>query len=134
MDADGCEWIVDACGCDPVRLADPESLRALFARAVAELRLTPVALPVWHVFPPPGGITGIVALAESHLSVHTFPEHASLCLDLFCCRERPDWPWEDRLREMVGAEAVVVRRVARRIAGAERHALPSFGGIGDHRG
>jgi S-adenosylmethionine decarboxylase len=111
----GREWIVDAHGCDPARLADLPSLEALFARIVAELRLTPVADPVWHVFPGPGGITGLVPLAESHLTVHTFPEHGSACLDLFCCRERPAWPWEERLRELLGAATVTVRSVERAI-------------------
>jgi len=112
----GREWIVDAHGCDPARLADLPSLEALFARIVAELRLTPVADPIWHVFPGPGGITGLVPLAESHLTVHTFPEHGSACLDLFCCRERPVWPWEARLRELLGAGTVTVRSVERAIA------------------
>lgn len=113
MSTAGREWIVDAHGCDPARLADLPSLQALFARIVAELRLTPVADPIWHVFPGPGGITGLVPLAESHLTVHTFPEHGSACLDLFCCRERPAWPWDERLRALLGAGTVTVRSVER---------------------
>jgi S-adenosylmethionine decarboxylase len=110
---DGCEWIVDAHGCDPVRVADVAILRSLFASIVEELCLTPVADAVWHVFPHPGGVTGLVALAESHLTVHTFPEHGSLCINLFCCRPRAEWAWEGRLREHVGAARVDVRRVDR---------------------
>ena len=113
---DGCEWIVDARGCDPARVADPATLRALFARIIGELGLTPVGDAVWHVFPPPGGITGIALLAESHLTVHTFPEHASICLNLFCCRPRAEWPWAERLREHLGAERVDVRRLERSYA------------------
>jgi S-adenosylmethionine/arginine decarboxylase-like enzyme len=30
--------------------------------------------------------TGLVLFAESHLAVHSFPEHGSLTLNLFCCR------------------------------------------------
>src|SRR5436309_1119206 len=75
---DGCEWVVDARGCDPTRVADRATLERLFARIIDELRLTPVADAVWHVFPPPGGVTGLVPLAESHLTIHTFPEHGSL--------------------------------------------------------
>ncbi|HKN64659.1 MAG TPA: S-adenosylmethionine decarboxylase [Gemmatimonadaceae bacterium] len=113
---DGCEWLVDAHGCDPVRLADRATLDGLFSDIIAELRLTPVAGAIWHVFPPPGGITGLVPLAESHLTVHTFPEYGSLCLNLFCCRPRPEWPWAERLGESLGAERVEVRRLDRHYA------------------
>lgn len=113
---DGCEWVVDAHGCDPVRLADLATLRRLFAAIVAELRLTPVADAVWHVFPAPGGITGLVPLAESHLTIHTFPEHGSLCVNLFCCRPRAEWPWAERLGESLGADRVEVQRLDRRYA------------------
>jgi S-adenosylmethionine decarboxylase len=111
--ASGREWLVEAHGCRPEALADLAVLRALFARMVRELGLNPVAEPQWHQFPAPGGITGLCLLAESHLSVHTFPEHGSLCLNLFCCRPRPEWPYEARLRELFGADEVVVRAVDR---------------------
>ena len=115
---DGCEWVVDAHGCDPVRLADLATLRGLFSAIIEEMTLTPVADAVWHVFPAPGGITGLVPLAESHLTIHTFPEHGSLCVNLFCCRPRAEWPWRERLRAHVGAEHVTVRCLERRYAPA----------------
>ena len=113
---DGCEWVVDAHGCDPARLADLPTLRGLFSAIVAELCLTPVADAVWHVFPSPGGITGLVPLAESHLTVHTFPEHGSACINLFCCRPRAQWPWTARLGEFLGADRVEVQCLDRRYA------------------
>ena len=123
--SDGCEWVVDAYGCDPVRLADVAALRRLFAAIVAELVLTPVADAVWPVFPSPGGITGLLPLAESHLTIHTFPEHDSLCVNLFCCRPRTDWPWAERLRAHVGAEQITIRRLERRYAPAPAPQLTS---------
>src|SRR5262245_28784120 len=84
----GVEWIIDAYGCDAAALADLSRVRTLFDRLIAHLGLTPVAAPVWHTFPPPGGITGFVVLAESHLACHTFPEFASICVNVFCCRPR----------------------------------------------
>ena len=88
-------------------------MRKLFARIIDELRLTPVAEPIWHVFPLPAGITGLVALAESHLTVHTFPEHGSMCINLFCCKPRAEWPWRERLREHLDAQLVDVRSLQR---------------------
>ena len=113
---DGCEWIVDARGCEPARIGDLATMQSLFALIVAELSLAPVAAEVWHVFPDPGGITGLIPLAESHLTVHTFPEHGSLCINLFCCRPRAEWPWAERLSEHVGANHVHVRQLERRYA------------------
>jgi S-adenosylmethionine decarboxylase len=109
----GCEWVVEAHGCDPAALTDLGKLGALFARLVADLALRPLADTTWHQFPQPGGITGICLLGESHLTCHTFPEHRSLCLNLFCCRPRPDWDFSRYLTEEFAATAVRVRRLER---------------------
>lgn len=93
----GSEWSVDVSGVDPARIAGAsgrDRLAALFDALVAALDLHPVAEPVWHVFGGPHqGVTGIVALSESHLACHTFPESGGLTLNLYTCRERtaPDW-------------------------------------------
>jgi S-adenosylmethionine decarboxylase len=109
VNAHGSEWVVEAFGCEPERLRDVAVLQALFASAVRDLALHPVAEGVWHRFPGPGGVTGLLALAESHLTVHTFPEHGSLCLNLFCCTPRARWNWETQLAEQLGATDVIVR-------------------------
>src|SRR5689334_4706374 len=109
----GCEWVVEAFGCDADALADVDAMGRVFAAMVDEMALRPVAPALWHRFPPPGGVTGVCVLAESHLACHTFPEHRSLCLNLFCCRARPEWDWEARLAALVGAAEVHVRRLER---------------------
>lgn len=109
----GVEWLVEAHGCDAARLRDPQALDTVFRELIADLSLRPVAPTQWHVFPGEGGVTGLCMLAESHLAVHTFPEHQSLCLNLFCCRERSDWDFPGRLAALLGASRVEVRRLAR---------------------
>lgn len=109
----GTEWLVEAHGCDPVALRDPGRLQALFDRIVDACELKAVAPAVWHVFPDQGGVTGVLLLAESHLACHTFPEYRSLCLNLFCCRARPDWDASLLLAEAVGATITCARRVER---------------------
>src|SRR5512138_17901 len=110
---DGVEWVVDAFGCEPGALRSPGQLRSLFDRAVAELGLRPVAPLAVHPFPGPGGITAVQLLSESHLTAHTFPETGYAAFNLYCCRARPDWPWAERLAELLGATRVEVRRIAR---------------------
>ena len=109
----GCEWIIDAHGCDQSALRDIAHLTAVIDEIVAALSLHPVAQPVWHRFPEPGGVTGVCLLSESHVAFHTFPEFRSLCLNVFCCRPRPDMDFAACLTRTVGASSVHVRRVDR---------------------
>ena len=110
----GTEWLVEATGCDPQALCDADALRAVFGRAVAELDLRVIGDAQWHTFPGAGGVTGLALLTESHLACHTYPEFGVATFNLYCCRARPRWAWEERLAEMLGASGVVVREVARR--------------------
>jgi len=109
----GQEWIVDATGCDPNALRDPSRLGTLLDRIIIDLALKPVGEPMWHKFDGEGGVTGLVLLSESHLACHTYPEFGVATFNLYCCRERPDWPWQSELRSTLGASEVHVRKVAR---------------------
>lgn len=109
----GTEWLVDATGCRADALRDVAHLQTLFARVIAELDLRSLHDPAWHVFPGAGGVTGFVMLTESHLACHTYPEHGAITLNLYCCRERPEWPWTERLTEILGASDVRVRKLER---------------------
>jgi S-adenosylmethionine decarboxylase len=87
----GLHLTADLAGCDPARpaMADPEALRALCRQLVQVSGLTPVG-ELFHRFPPPGGVTGVVLLAESHLAVHTWPEREAATLDVFVCNASAD--------------------------------------------
>jgi S-adenosylmethionine decarboxylase len=125
----GREWVIEAYGCDSRLLADLNHLKALFAQVIEGLALRPVGETLWHQFPGPAGITGLCLLAESHLTCHTFPEHRSLCLNLFCCRPRPEWDFVRCLKERFAAERVSVRCLVRSYCDepANRH-LPELRG------
>lgn len=109
----GTEWLVDAVGCDAAALRDVDRLRALLDRVIAELDLRVLGEPRFHPFPAPGGVTAYYLLTESHLACHTYPESGVATFNLYCCRERPAWPWADELGRALGAREVTIRRERR---------------------
>lgn len=109
----GREWIVDATGASPEALRDLELLQGAVALLISEMRLSPIGAPQWHVFPGEAGVTGMVMLSESHVTVHTFPETGLATFNLYCCRPRPAWPWRERLMQLLGATHVHVRELER---------------------
>ena len=70
-------------------MTDEASLRAMCLRAVAEAGLHAVG-EIFHRFAAPGGVTGVVLLAESHVAVHTWPELAAVTLDVYVCNQHAD--------------------------------------------
>lgn len=109
--------MVDAYGCDAEALRSRETLEGLVAQVLHDLELTAVAPAVWHRFPGPGGLTGVVVLAESHLTCHTFPERGFAAFNLYCCRPRAPWPWAVELTRRLGAAEVSVVAHERGTAG-----------------
>jgi S-adenosylmethionine decarboxylase len=87
----GLHLTADLGGCDPAAaaLTDPEVLRHACRAAVDAAGLHAVA-ERFHAFPPPGGVTGVLLLAESHLAVHTWPESGRVTIDVFVCNLHAD--------------------------------------------
>ena len=108
----GTEWLIEATGCDAVRLRDEGVLRSVFDSVIDDLGLK-VIDSIWHTFPGEGGVTGLAALTESHLACHTYPEHGTATFNLYCCRTRPEWNWQGKLTDSLGAVGVKVTRIER---------------------
>ncbi len=109
----GSEWLIDAEDCDAENLRDLEKVRAVFARIIKDLELKTIGEEIWHKFDGEGGVTGLVMLTESHLACHTYPEHNIATFNLYCCRTRPAWNWEENLREILSAKAVNIQQIVR---------------------
>ena len=84
---EGRHLLADLKGCkglDDLDLVD-RALRA--AVVVAGARLIDLRL---HTFGKGHGVTGVALLAESHISIHTWPEHGYAAIDIFLCGYRHD--------------------------------------------
>ena len=69
---------------DAERLTDREHMEATFKACVEACGATLLHLHV-HTFLPSGGLSGVAVLAESHISVHTWPERGYAAFDVFMC-------------------------------------------------
>jgi S-adenosylmethionine decarboxylase len=112
----GQEWLVDASGCRPQALRDALALERLFAVLVAALGLTAIGPGHWHIFPGEGGVTGLLLLSESHLAIHTFPEHGFAALSVYSCRTRAAPDFQALLAQHLEATNVRIVCVERRRA------------------
>jgi S-adenosylmethionine decarboxylase len=112
----GTEWLVDATGCDASRLSNLGVIRAILEQVISTLDLRVIGDGAWHAFPaeagsahPAGGVTGLYLLTESHVACHTYPERGAATFNVYCCRPRPEFPWEAELQRAIGASHVTVR-------------------------
>ena len=69
---------------DAERLNDCAGIEAVL-REVAHAARATVLHGHFHVFTPHGGVTGVLLLSESHISIHTWPERNFAAIDMFMC-------------------------------------------------
>lgn len=83
MKTTGRHLLVEYTGCDPNVLDDVKRIETLMNEAATAARTTIVA-SVFQRFEPQG-VTGVVVIEESHLSIHTWPECGYAAVDFFTC-------------------------------------------------
>ncbi len=83
MKATGRHLLVEYHDCDCDVLNNLQTIEALMRSAAQAARATVVGA-VFHPFSPQG-ISGVVVIEESHLSIHTWPEHGYAAVDFFTC-------------------------------------------------
>ncbi|MFT9635897.1 polyamine aminopropyltransferase [Alcaligenes phenolicus] len=81
------------CACSPELLIDAQKLADFCRQQTIDAGLTIVG-EEWQAFPEfegqPGGVTGVLLLAESHLAIHTWPERGGVTLDVYVCNFMQD--------------------------------------------
>lgn len=83
MHALGTHLIVEMWECNADILKDLDKVRDAMVSAAKEAKATVVEV-AFHEFNP-FGISGMVVIAESHLSIHTWPEYGYAAVDIFTC-------------------------------------------------
>ena len=90
MNALGRHIVCELSGCDPEKLSDVGGIHIMMIEAAKAARAT-VMESAFHRFEPQG-VSGTVILAESHLSIHTWPEKGYAAMDFYTCGDHTD-PW-----------------------------------------
>ena len=83
---------------DARKLSDSEIVETGLRQAAEEAGATLLNLDL-HCFTPNGGITGVAILAESHISIHTWPERAYAAVDVFMCGDAEPYKAVEVLRD-----------------------------------
>jgi S-adenosylmethionine decarboxylase len=112
LNALGRHLLLELFDCDSDAINNLEAVKGALIEAAKRAQATIVDV-VFHEFNP-FGISGVVVIAESHLSIHTWPEYRYAAVDIFSCGEvlQPDVA-ANYLVEQFGAERASVVEMQR---------------------
>ena len=125
METIGHHYIVEASGCNADFIGKVENVEQVLVQA-AEIAGVQVWSISFHRFNP-NGVSGVVVISESHLSVHTWPEYRYVALDIFTCggSAKPEKAVEWALRKF-GATSVHITEVTRGLEEGDKNFFHSF--------
>jgi S-adenosylmethionine decarboxylase len=106
----GAHLIVDLYEAD--KLDDIDHIEATLRRCVTAAGATLLHLHLHH-FEPNGGVSGVAVLAESHISIHSWPEASYAAVDIFMCGNANPDACVPVLREAFKARRVAVSELLR---------------------
>ncbi len=108
----GTHLLLDLKDCKSELLDDIEFIKQAMIEAADEAGATIVG-ETFHKFSPVG-VTGIIAIAESHLCIHTWPEYGYAAVDIFTCGEEfKPYRAADLLIESLQCEGPAITEVKR---------------------
>ncbi len=106
----GTHLIIDLYGAD--HLDDIAYIEATLRECVTKARATLLHIHLHH-FEPNGGVSGVAVLAESHISIHTWPEYGYAALDVFMCGNAEPQACTPILQQAFHAERIEVQELLR---------------------
>jgi S-adenosylmethionine decarboxylase proenzyme len=120
MKALGIHLLIELWSCNRQKIDNLDYLEKIMAQA-AEVAGATVLKTAFQDFNPQG-VSGVVVIAESHLTIHTWPEFGYSAVDIFTCGTKVD-PWKAAgfLKQELEAEEVQVRDFQRGIPSTENN-------------
>lgn len=118
MNALGRHLLIELHGCEPSILDDIDVITDLLVRA-ANMMCVTILNVMAHKFQPQG-VTAIVMIAESHLSIHTWPEHQYAAVDVFTCNGAIPDEVQSCIAETLKASQVTAVEIRRGVLSPER--------------
>jgi S-adenosylmethionine decarboxylase len=94
------------------RLDDLEHIETTFRKCIEVAGATLLHIHMHH-FTPNGGVSGVAVLAESHISIHSWPEYGYAALDIFMCGDAKPHLALDVIREAFQPEEMIVQECLR---------------------
>jgi S-adenosylmethionine decarboxylase proenzyme len=128
MKALGIHLLVELCSCNRQKLDDMDYLERIMAQA-AETAGATVLKTAFQNFNPQG-VSGVVVIAESHLTIHSWPEYGYAAVDIFTCGTTVD-PWKAAsfLKQELEAMDIQVKDFERGIPWEMQEPRPGLGVI-----
>jgi S-adenosylmethionine decarboxylase len=116
----GTHIICELSDCDARILTDLKRVRSIMVAAAKEANAE-ILKVAFHRFNPQG-VSGVVVIAESHLSIHTWPESGYAAVDFYTCGDHTD-PWRacEYAAKELGARSMLTTEVKRGIASTNGH-------------
>ena len=112
MQALGRQILIEFYDCQSEVLTDRDRIRQYMLEAARHAGATVIS-DTFHQFKP-DGISGVVVIAESHISIHTWPEYRYAAVDVFTCGDSVDpWGVPHYLQEKLQAENVSSMEIKR---------------------
>ncbi len=88
METRGTHIVCELSGCSPQILTDLSGVRTIMEAAAREANAE-ILKVTFHRFQPQG-VSGVVVIAESHMSIHTWPESGYAAVDFYTCGDHTD--------------------------------------------
>lgn len=124
----GLHLLAEYLGCDPHLLDDVARIERLMTRAAVAAGTT-IVRTLFHPFTP-HGVSGVVVIMESHLSIHTWPESGYAAVDFYTCGDGDPHKAHELLLRELGAASCELMVVERGLGAARSMRLVSHGPSG----
>jgi S-adenosylmethionine decarboxylase len=111
--------IIDGHGGDPDQLSDENVVRVILDEVPGMMGMSKITQPMVLRYtgskPEDWGVSGFVMIAESHISMHTFPERGLIWADVFSCKDFDATPILDEIKKRFSLREMDVQSIPRNL-------------------